>query len=359
MAETGTMGQTLRKLLISVLIVTAAAAGVVYVSRMPARTEEVPPPTVVPVNVEVAVIEAIPQMPDILELPGHLEPNRVVNVPVELAGSIERIHCEEGQRVKVGDVILKLDTALLQVECDRAQAEAKYDRQTLERTQELLQRGVLNRSQLEEAEARVVVSDSALKRAQTNLERATIYSPAAGVLNDLLKEEGEYVSPGDTVAQIVDVDKLKVIVHIPERDIHYVKTGARIEVLVDALNKRSVSGRVTYVDEVADQLTRTTRVEVTVSNSSGRLHSGMIVRARITRRLLQDVVMIPLASVIPLEEGRIVYVLSGDKAERREVTLGMTRGSEVQVTSGLETGDLLIVLGHRQVGPGQIVNRTN
>jgi membrane fusion protein (multidrug efflux system) len=80
------------------------------------------------------------------------------------------------------------------------------------------------------------------------------------------------------------------------------------------------------------------------------------VQARLTRQVLQDVIMIPLLAVIPMEEGKSVYVVESSKAERREVKLGVIKGDRIQVTSGLQPGDQLIVAGHRFVAPGQNVN---
>ena len=88
-----------------------------------------------------------------------------------------------------------------------------------------------------------------------------------------------------------------------------------------------------------------------------RLHSGQIVRVVLTRRVLRDVLMIPLEAVIPLEEGYVVYVADAKgRAERREVTLGLIRGRSVQAVDGLAAGDLLIVEGHRFIGPDQPIN---
>ena len=211
MAETGQRWKRWRRAAISIVIVMAAVAVVVSVARMPARTEEVPPKETIRVNVAVMPVEAIPRMPDILELPGSLEPNVIVDVPVELRGCIEEISREEGQLVQKGDLLLRLDTALLKAELDRVRAQAKFDKRTLERSLDLLERGVLTKSGVEEAEAKSVVSAANLVVATTNLERAAVRAPLTGILNDLLREEGEYVSPGDTVAQIVDGEKLKVI----------------------------------------------------------------------------------------------------------------------------------------------------
>jgi Fe2+ transport system protein FeoA len=96
-------------------------------------------------------------------------------------------------------------------------------------------------------------------------------------------------------------------------------------------------------------------VEITVANDDYRLHSGQIVKARLTRRVLKDVIMVPLESVIPLEEGMIVYVARDGAAERRDVTLGFIKGRRVRALSGLTPGDLLIVTGQRYVGHGQRV----
>lgn len=345
----------IRKALISTFILVAAAAVMISVARMPGRTEDLPPKEVPPVNVEVLEIEAIRRMPDILELPGTLEPNRVVQVPAELAGKIEEVFVEEGQEVEKGQLILRLDTALLEAEFKRAKAQAEFDLRTRQRSEELLRKGVLNQSQVEEVEARATISAVALDVAQTRLERATVEAPIYGILNVLTHEAGEYVSAGDTVAEIVDISTIKVVVHIPERDVQYLSLGNKIALSVDSLPGVSLTGSVTYISEVADAATRTTRIEVTVENRARRLHTGMIVRAQIPRRSLSNVIMIPLSSVIPLEEGRVVYVVSGDRAERREVTLGIIRGSQVQALNGLDSGELLIVKGHRQVGPDQLV----
>ncbi len=346
----------LRKVLISLALIAAAFAVMLWVIWTPVESQEVPPREEVPLPVEVWKIEPVPSLPDILELPGALEPNRVIEVPVEQRGRIEEVLVQEGQRVEVGQVLLRLDTVLLEAELEKARAQAEYDERAYSRALELLRKGVLNRNEVEELEARKIVSAANLELARTNLERATVKSPVRGVIDELVREKGEYVSPGDTFARLVDVDTLKLVLQIPERDLRYVTEGKRIDVSVDALDGAMVGGNVSYISRVADEATRTTRVEVALDNRAGRLYSGMIVRARIPRRVLQNVIMIPLASVIPAEKARLVYVAQDGVAERREVELGIIRGTEVQVLRGLSAGELLIVKGHRQVGPGQLIS---
>ena len=127
--------------------------------------------------------------------------------------------------------------------------------------------------------------------------------------------------------------------------------------LVDPLGDRQAGGQITFISELADERSRTTRVEVSVENPERLLRSGQIVRARLTRRTLKDVVMIPLASVIPLEDGKVVYLVEGDEARRRRIELDMDfiKGTDIRVLSGLDGGEKLIVAGHRYVGDGQKV----
>lgn len=349
------MSRKLRKIIISIFFLGLSIGVIFMVLSMPAETVSVSPREIPPVEVEVLEIIPEPEILDTLMLPGSLEPELVVDVPAEVRGKVAEIFLEEGNRIGEGDLILKLDDELYQAEFDRVRAQSDYDERTYNRSVELLERGVLNKSEVEEAQARMQVSRANYQVAKNNLEDTEVYSPTSGVLNELLVEQGEYVAPGDTIAQIVDVSTLRMVIQVPERDVQYVRMGLPVVLTVDAQDARKLSGKVIYISQVADESTRTTRVEITVDNRAGRLHSGMIVRANLPRRVLRDVVMIPLTSVIPLEEGRVVYVVSDGEASRRNVELGMMRGSKVQVLAGLQAGDQLIVAGHRQVGPGQKV----
>ena len=120
-------------------------------------------------------------------------------------------------------------------------------------------------------------------------------------------------------------------------------------------------GAISYISELSDERTRVTRVEVSVDNRDRALRSGQVVRAHLTRRIIKDAIMVPLLSIIPLEQGYRVYVVKENAAFARHVTTSrlIKKDAEgidrVRVLSGLEPGDQLIVQGHRLVGDGQKV----
>ncbi len=375
-AAGGRRSGRLARRLLPALIVAAAAGAVAVVARMPGRDGDPPPTERPPVNVKVELVRALPALADTITLPGVTEPNRIVKVPAEVSGRIERIACEEGRPCRAGDELIRLNTDLLQADYDRAEASSEFDQREYERVAELRRGGVSSPAELDQIGTRAAASEAAFDAARASLDRAVIRAPIGGILDRVPVEQGEYVKPGDVVAEIVDVDVLKVVLDVPERDVHFLDVGAAEEIFVRGGDgEYKVTGKIGYISELADAGSRTSRVEVVVDNrpvaGSGRattapavlsaasgkrpLRSGQIVRARLTRRVLKGAIMVPLAAVIPLEDGYLVYVAEDGKAEKRQVQLGLIKGRRIRVLSGLTEGDRLIVSGHRYVGPGQPV----
>lgn len=401
----GVIAGSLRRRLIPAALLIVAVVLVVLVAMIPGSTPSPPPREMRPVNVEVLRIHAIPKLRDTFDLTAIVEPDRVVSVAAEVNGRIERIAdrsesavdltrnvslsgeegageiesgtassppvldpsepgaavatkgiLREGDTIVAGAPIVYLNTDLLLASYQRALAQFDFDGREYQRILRLYEHDASARNELDDARAKRDISKATLDEAAAQLARAVIVAPIDGILNSLPMEVGEYATPGDSVAQIVDIDRVKVVVDVPERDVHYLNVGDVAEVHAETPQILNVTGLITYVSEIADEQTRTTRVEITVPNPDRTLRSGQILRAHLTRRVIDDVIMIPLAAVIPLEHGKAVYVVDDDgNARRKEVELGLMKGRDVRILSGLDVGDRLIVVGHRYVGPGQPV----
>ena len=342
------------RVLLPLAVVIAAAEGVFWLYLMKPRQEETRQTPVAPVNVRVEVVRAIPEMPDTFELPAVIEAHCVVTVSAEVAGRVEKIACREGRTCRKGDLLVALNSDLLQAAFDCAKAQADYDRAQHARIRKLHAGGAVTDQDLDQATACMAISKAAVDAARAELVRTRILAPTRGTLDDLMVEEGEYVQAGTPVAKIVDVDAVKVVVQVPERDVPFLKTGDATPVFATVRGAETkVGSTVSFISEIANPDTRASRVEIAVDNRKRLLRSGQIVRVRLTRRVLRNAVMIPLLAVIPQENSKAVYVVEDGKAQRREVTLGIIRGTRIQIRRGLEEGDRLIVAGHRFVGPGQ------
>jgi len=347
----------LRRNVIKAVIILVVIAILTAIMKMPVKKQEAPATEAPPVNVTVMTVTAEPELADTFDLPAVVEPNRIVTVSAEVNGRIERIPPEEGSKVRAGDLLIQLNTDLIRPEFESAKVQVERDQIEFDRMTNLVKENATTQRDLDNATSQLAISKARLEGIRARLERTSIFAPNAGVLNDLLVEEGEYVDPGKPVAQLVDTDTVKVVVEIPERDIAFFSIGEKAEIFVETKGQASsLAGTISFISELADTRTRTTRTEITLNNEQRLLRSGQIVRVRLTRRILKDAVLIPLLAVIPMEDSKAVYVVNSTQAKRREVEIGIIRDDQVQIISGLEPGDKLIIAGHRFVAPGQKVN---
>lgn len=362
-----------RRLVIPAVLILGASVLVCAIALMRPPHAPVQPAEVAPINVRVYSVQPLAELADTFDLTAVVEPERIVTVAAEVAGRLERYGqrpvdtpwhgqvlpagstLQEGEPVRAGDPLVYLNTDLLQARHERVLAQYEYDEREYNRILDLFERGSTSRTELDDARTRRDVSRAALAEATRELERTTITAPVAGILNRLPMEIGEYAVSGDRVAEIVQLDTVKVVADVPERDVPYLRIGQPAAAIPLNGGHAPLAGTITYINAIADESTRTTRIEITVDNRAEQLRSGQIVKAHLTRQVLRDVIMIPLASVIPLEAGKMVYVVENGQAARRDVELGFIKGRDVRILSGLQADDQLIVAGHRYVGPGQRV----
>jgi membrane fusion protein (multidrug efflux system) len=343
--------------IVKVIIIVVAVAVIAIIMKMPPRKKDAPPAPAPPVNVTVMTVAAEAEFPDTFELPAIVEPNRVVAVSAEVEGRVERIPCKEGCAVKAGDLLIELNDDLIRPAFEVAEAQEKRNQIERDRMKNLVDDEATSQRDLDDAETQLAISKAQLQQARASLERTRIIAPIGGILNDVLVEEGEYVQVGTPVAELVETDTVKVVVEVPERDIIYFDTGRKAEVLAHTRDGHKwLTGETTFISELADSQTRSTRMEITLENKQGLIRSGQIVSIRLTRRLLKDAVLIPLLAVVPMEEGNAVYVVNSTEVERKMVVLGIIKGDRVQIKSGIKPGDRLIIAGHRFIAPGQKVN---
>ena len=342
---------------VKLVIIVAAVSVVAAISQMPSQKRDTAATEAPPINVTVMTVTAEPQLADTFDLPAAVEPNRIVKVAAEVAGGIEKIPPKEGCTVQAGDVLVQLNTDLILPQVEIAKAQFNRDKIQYDRISALIKTDAASRNDLDDATTKLATSQAQFQEVQARLQRSRIVAPITGVLNNVPVEEGEYVQASMLVAELVETDPVKIVVQVPERDIAFFSTGQKAGVLADIKGQPlSMTGTITFISEVADQQTRSTRLEITVPNKEGLLRSGQIVRARLTRRVIENAVMIPLLAVIPLEEGYAAYVAEAGQAQRRNVTLDSIKGDRVQVIAGLKSGDQLIIAGQRFVAPGQKIN---
>jgi len=295
------------------------------------------------------------QLEDKINLPAQVEPYRDVWVKAEVPGQVVKVFVEEGQTVKKGQVLVKLDDRDYRSRVARIEANYKLAKLNHDRTSALVKKKLAAATKLDEIEALLKDLAAQRKEARLALSRTRITSPICCLLNELKAKEGDFVSVADPVAQILQLDQVKVTVGVPESDVAAIFDLDEAEVLIKALGKRRVRGRKVFLSRQPRTLARLYDLELVVPNPDRRILPGMFARVELVKRVFNQALAIPLYGVITQGNERFVYIEKDGRAKKRAVKLGALVGWQVHITSGLNADDRVIVVGHRLLDDGQQV----
>jgi len=304
-------------------------------------------------TVKVSVIEVEPvPIRDILTLPGETEAWQDVLVSADTGGRVEWIGPREGQKAKKGELLVTIDVSALKAALDRAEAAFKLADDLFQRRQQLFERKIINQEELDRSLTERTVAQGNLQQTRVEYQRGFIRSPIEGVVNHLFVDEGEFVDRGGPVIDLVNVDRIKINVNVPELDVRYLKVSQETKVTIDAYPGLQMPGVIDFVAYKADQATKTFPVRVLIENPSHEIRPGMIARVFFLRRVIPDALVAPLFALVEKGGERLLYVEKDGVAHSRSVKIGVLEGERVQIIEGLNAGDHLIVGGQTEVEEG-------
>jgi membrane fusion protein (multidrug efflux system) len=307
--------------------------------------------------INVIVQKMIPgQLRDRLNLPGMVEPWESLDILAEVRGMVEEVPVEEGDHVKEGDLIARLDTSDYKNTINSVKAAYNLARTNLDRLSSLHEQEIIAQSEYDSINAEVQKLEADLAIAELQLERCYIRSSISGIVNVLPAKKGLYLAVGDPVATVLDIDRVKVIVGIPETDVDAVRKIDMFELSIEALNNKTISATKYFLAVAPESQAQVYRLELEVPNKSGEILPGMFARVEIIKEVFPDALAIPLYSVISRDEKHHVYLEKDGIARLQEVQLGILEGWQIQVIEGLSSGQHVIVVGHRSVDDGQKLN---
>lgn len=292
---------------------------------------------------------------DMINLPAQVEPFEEIWVKAEVPGQIVDVLVKEGQLVKRGQVLVNLDDRDFRARLARIEANYRLADLNYERTKRLVQKNLAAPTKLDEIEAQRKDLNAQRNEATLALSRTSIKAPLSSLLNDLTAKRGDFVNVGDPVAQILEIDTVKVTVGVPESDVASIFDLEEAEVIIEALGKRSIKGKKIFLSRKPKTLARLFNLELKVPNPDGRILPGMFARVELVKNVYENALAVPLYAIITQGNERFVFIEKDGRAEKRKVTLGALVGWEIHITSGLQAGDKVIAVGHRLLDDGQAV----
>lgn len=289
-----------------------------------------------------------------------VDSRNAVDVMAEIPGTLVSLTVEQGDVVERGQLIGRVNRAELDLGVDSARAAVARLEAEVERLRPLYEKGILARQQYDEAKYRLEEARAEQRRANISASDKRVVAPIDGVVAMRYVSPGQQVATGTPLVRVVQPDDLLVYVNLPEASLGRVFEKQEVLVSSDALAGRNFGAFVEKVSPVVDPMTGTVRVTIAFTelaeDERRLLRPGMFVKVRIVTSHVENVLVIPRRAVTDVEGETYVFVADDGVARRHDVTLGVSESTLVEVKTGLEEGDQVVVLGKDGLKEGTAVD---
>lgn len=288
-----------------------------------------------------------------LSVVGTLTANESVEVKAETDGTVAEILFQEGQPVKKGDLLIRLDESKFASALAEAEANLKLTATTFERNKELYRQKLISQQEYDQAAALFQANQATVELRKRELQDARIIAPFAGLAGSRAVSAGQVISKNTTLTWIVDLDPVKAEFNVPERFLRELKVGQPLALSVAAYPRESFRGEVYFLAPQIDPTTRTLLMKARVPNSDLKLKPGMFASLDLTLTLREGAIVVPESALISMGERTSVYVIDAEsKAQVRPVKVGLRLPNLIEITEGLNEGEKVVAEGVQKVRPG-------
>ena len=298
-----------------------------------------------------------------------IESERKAYVMPKVKGEIRAVLADEGQRVREGQTLARLDGDQLRLEVALYEATMRKLERDYARNTELQAKGLISAVSIDNLKYELEAAKANWELARLQLSYTEIRSPIAGTVTQRLDvvKVGNTVTPVGGVIEsadsslfvVEDLESLMLRVNVPERELAKLSVGQPAELSFDAVPGRSFAGKIALISPYIDAQTATFPVRIRVTDTGGLLRPGMFARVAIVYERKPDALQIPRTALLDGDGPPKVFVVQDGKAAERTVELGLSNGAMIEVVSGLKDGDQVVVVGHGAVKPGAAVRIVN
>jgi len=285
---------------------------------------------------------------------GSLQSDEAVQISSELAGRVAEILFREGQQVRAGEVLVKLDDALTRAELADAQARLELAEANFGRTSSLARSGNTTQRAQDEATSALATARAAVELIKVRLDKLSIHAPFSGTAGIRKVSVGAFVSPGAAIVNLEKIDQLKVDFKVPEIYLAQVKLGQEVEVVVDALPGRVFTGSIYAIDPLVDVNGRALTIRARMDNPDLVLRPGLFARITVKGQA-ETRIVVPEEAIVPRGESVLLYRVEGGKAVETKVRLGSRKAGAVEILSGLGADAVVVTAGQTRLRNGAAV----
>lgn len=276
---------------------------------------------------------------------GTFLPNQELMLTAQMPGEIKAVYFKEGDVVPQGKLLLQIDDAMLQSQYLAAKAAYNIALVNYDRFKNASASEGISKVQLDNSWLQLQNAESQVKQMEINISKCRIESPCRGTITLRNVEKGTVVGAGTPVGRLTDISILKLEVLVPEKDIINLHKGDGVKIYSDVFPNEEFEGEIEYVSDRADNAHNYV-VKAKLENSkTAKLKAGMYATAIVEKHLDLFSLAIPRVALLGSVKKPQVYIIENNQAVLRDIVIGSTNGDEVEVTSGINEGEMVITSG--------------
>lgn len=281
---------------------------------------------------------------DNLSLSGTLEANEQIEIRSEVMGIVESINFEEGSIVSKGQVLLRVNDLELVAQLSKVKTAQQLASENKRRASLLLDKQAISQEEYDVASAEYESARAESQLIAAQLAKTTIRAPFAGTIGLRSISKGTYVTPTTTIAQLVNTSQLKITFSIPEKYASRMKVNSSLT-FTTSDSKVEYTATIYAIEPQVDLATRTLKMRAIADNKEGNLYPGTFANVILPLENVTDALLVPTESLIPIQNGKKIFISDNGKAKEVVVETGARTDSKVRILSGIKAGDTILTSG--------------
>ena len=281
---------------------------------------------------------------DNLSLSGSIEANEQIDLRSEVSGIVESINFTEGSSVAKGQVLFKVNDIELRAQLAQVKTAQSLASENSRRAKLLLEKEAISQEEFDISNADFLSAKAQVQLIQAQLAKATVRAPFSGKIGLRYISKGTYVTPTTLIAKLVNTNQLKITFSIPEKYASQMKVNNTLS-FTTAGSKEVFTAKIYAIEPEIEVATRTLKLRAITQNPEGKLFPGTFANVTLPLEKLTDALLVPTEALIPIQNGKKIFVIENGQAKEIIVETGARTDKEILITSGLKAGDTILTSG--------------
>lgn len=280
---------------------------------------------------------------------GILKSNEGIIVRPEVEGHVEKIFFSEGQEIHKHDPLIALEDSIAKANLKEASVEYDLRKNEYERSQTLLEKGVVSVNDKETAYTKFQIAEASLEKAKTTLSKMQINAAFEGFVGMRKVSVGDFVTVGQDLVNLLDINPIKIDFQVAEKYLQHIKLDQIVEAFTNAFPNEVFSGKIYALDPQIDPITHSILIRATLDNENYKLKPGLFVKLNIILTENSNALLIPNEALMPNNDKQFVFKVENEIAKLTEVKIGQRLEHEVEIISGLKPNDCVVTAGQIKI----------